>query len=38
MDLFTRMVVEKNPTTCIGIDLPHRENEGKIRGHVGAYI
>lgn len=35
MDFFAGTVVEKNPTTCMDIDLPDREKKGKIRGHVG---
>lgn len=38
MDFFGGRVVEKNPTICTDIDLPDRENKGKIREHVGAYI
>lgn len=38
MDFFAGTVVEKNPTTYTDIDLPNRENKGKIKVHVGAYI
>lgn len=38
MDFFAGTVVEKNPTTYTDIDLPNRENKGKIKVHLGVYI